>query len=247
MFWLGITMMAVGFIGVLVGAKIKLQPVALISVLLLLSGLGIYFHDFMGEDDGAMELGKIYNNSITHRAGNILKKVAPGKKVLYIVGPNAENSAFTASAVETFKNAYGSSDVVVAPIEVTSDYEENGMDLISYLQPKHIDDLLAANPDAGVVVSEIGLPSKVNQLKCFALPADKRPVFFLTNFGGASGKKIINLLKTEKVAAVVIGKSGRRDPDFEPSAKRLDEAFDRLYVVVDKKNLSEHEKELKSY
>ena len=247
MFWLGVAMMAVGFLGVLIGAKIKLQPVSLGSILVLLIGLGIYFHDFMSGDDGTMEIGKIYNCSISHRAGQVMKKVAPGKKVLYIVGPNMVESEFTKAAVESFKAAYGSDDVVVATIEVTSDYEDGGMDMMSYLQPKHIDDLLADNPDAGVVVSDIGLPAKVNQLKCLALPEDKRPAFFLTGFGGASGKIIVNLIKNGKITAIITGKSGNRDPDYEPSAKRLDEAFDKLYVVVDKDNLNEYKQELESY
>ncbi len=247
MFWLGVVMMAVGFIGVLVGAKMKLQPVSLVSILVLLSGLGIYFHDFMSGDDGTMEIGKIYNSSIAHRAGQVMKKVAPGKKVLYIVSPNTVESEFTKAAVEAFKAAYGSDDVVVTTIEITADYEEGGMDMMSYLQPKHIDDLLTANPDAGVVISDIGLPAKVNQLKCLSLPEDKRPAFFLTGFGGASGKRIVNLINKGKISAIVTGKSGKRNVDYEPSAKRLDEAFDQLYVVVDKDNLKDFKKELESY
>ena len=249
MLTVGIIMMIVGFLGVMVCMKIQrsnpsIQPVALLCVLVLLGGLGVYAYDILSGNSGGsgMETGRIYYCSVADRAGSVLKKSVPGKKVVYVVDPMMLNSETAKSAVETFKKAYGSDDVVLASIEVPADYAEGGMDLFSFLKPKHIDDLVAANSDAGAFVLDIGLPEKGAQVKCFSMPADKRPVFFLTNIGPISGKVVKKLIKDEKISGVVIGKGGKRDPDYEPSAKKLGEAFDRLYVVVDKTNLDKYDK-----
>lgn len=248
---LGIILMIAGFVGVLVCAKRQrsnpsMQPVAMLCALVMLSGLGIYAYDVMSGSSGSsgMEAGRIYYCSIADRAGTTLKSVAPGKKAVYVVDPGMLSSETAQKALETFKKAYGSDDVELASIAVPADYEESGMDLFSFLEAKHIDALVAANPDAGVFVMDIGLPEKANQIKAFALAADKRPVFFLTNMGPCGGKVLKKLIKDGKLAGVVTGKSGKRDPDYEPDEDKLAEAFDRLYVVVNKDNLKDHEQDL---
>lgn len=251
MLTIGIIMMIAGFIGVLICAKRQrsnpaIQPVALLCALVMLGGLGIYAYDVMSGSSGSsgMEAGRIYYCSIADRAGTTLKSVAPGKKAVYVVDPGMMGSETARKALETFKKAYGSDDVELATIEVPSDYEESGMDIFTILDAKHIDALVAANPDAGVFVMDIGLPEKANRIKALNLAPDKRPAFFLTNMGPIGGKALKKLIKDGKLAGVVTGKSGKRDPDYEPDEDKLAEAFDRLYVVVDKNNLKEHEDNL---
>ncbi len=248
---IGIIMMIAGFVGVLVCAKLQrsnpsIQPVAMLCALVMLSGLGVYAYSILSGNSGSsgMEAGRIYYCSIADRAGSTMKKVAPGKKAIYVVDPAMLESETAKMALETFKKAYGSGDVELTTIEVPSDYSESGTDLFSFLEAKHIDALIAANPDAGVFIMDIGLPEKANRIKAFSLAPDKRPVIFLTNMGPANGKVLKKLLKEGKISGVVTGKSGKRDPNYEPDEDKLAEAFDRLYVVIDKDNLDKHEKEL---
>ena len=244
----GLIVMAVSLIGVIVCTKLArrnpvMQPVAIILTLAVLAGVGVYaYGTFNGGSSSGMEVGRIYYCSIADRAGKEMKKIAPNKKVVYIVDPMMMESETAKMAVETFKKAYGSDNVEMTTIAVPADYAENGMDIYTYLKPKHIDDVISANSDAGIFIIEIGLPEKAGAVKAFNLPADKRPVFFLTNSGPANGKVIAKLLKDGKIAGIVTGKAGKRDPNFEPDGDNLGEAFNKLYVVVTKDNFKEHAK-----
>ncbi len=247
---IGIIMMVAGFIGVLVCAKIQrsnpsIQPVALLCALVMLGGLGIYAYSILSGNSSSsgMEAGRIYYCSIADRAGSVMKSVAPDKKVVYVVDPGMLESETAKKALETFKKSYGSDDVELATIAVPADFLENGGDLFSFMEAKHIDALVAANPDAGVFIMDVGLPEKANRIKALNAPADKRPAFFLNSTGAVSGKVLKKLIQDGKVAGIVTGKSGKRDPNYEPDEDNLAEAFDKVYVVVNKDNLKEYEKE----
>ena len=119
----GLVLMAVGFIGVLIGAKMQKtnpngQPLALASAAVMITGLGIYGYTYMfGSNDGDMEAAMIYQCSIMDQAGNYLKKSAPGKKVVFVVEPGlakTENGKKLLDAQKkAFDKAYGGSCEVV--------------------------------------------------------------------------------------------------------------------------------------
>ena len=235
---IGIVMMAVAFVGVIICAKKDIQVGALGGLLIVLGGAVIYGVGTFSDDSSGAEIGHVYYCSITDRAGKEMKNHAAGKKIVYLVDPGMMQSEIARKGLETFKKAFGSDDVELATIDVPPEAIEQGLDMTTYLKPKHIDDIISRDPDAAFVI-EIGFPERADRIAALKLPEAKRPIVFLTNSGAASGKVISKMIKDGKIAGVVIGKPGKRDPNYEPDADKLAEAFDKLYVVVNKDNYNE--------
>lgn len=234
MFWTGIILMVVGFIGVLVCAKLQksnpsIQPVAILCALVMISGLVVYGYGYMSGDDNT-EVAKIYAMATGNGVGKFLKKAIPGKKIVYVVNPGMETSDYAKSQAEAMKQAYGG-EVEIVTIDVPQEIRESG-DIMSYLKPAHIDKVVTDS--SAVYVLDIGMPEKGTP-SC--LNAKDHPAVFLTNSGMADMRNIKKLLKDGKLVGILIGNPAKRDPNFEPSARKLDEAFNRQYVVVSKDNL----------
>lgn len=239
---LGIILMVAGFIGVLVCAKLQksnpaIQPVAILCALVMVGGLVVYGYSvFKGDDPAAAS--EIYAKANGDGIGKYLKRTAGGKKVYLVVNPGAEKSPYVLNEKEALQKAGGTS-VEVITIDVPDSVRESG-DLTGFLKADHIDKLVAGDP-AAVYVLDIGMPEKGTP-KCFSLPEDKRPTIFLTNSGMSDGKRLKKWIKDGKILGMLIGNPAKRDPKFEPSLKKLDETFNRQYVIVDKNNLDKFEK-----
>ena len=235
----GIILMVAGFIGVLVCAKLQksnpsIQPVAILCAVVMIGGLAVYGYGYMNGDDNT-ETAKIYAMATGNGVGKYLKQTVPGKRIVYVVNPGMENSDYAKSQAEAMKKAYGG-DVEIATIDVPQEVRESG-DVMGYLKPDHIDKVVAKDP-AAVYVLDIGMPEKGTP-RCFSSAKD-RPAVFLTNSGMADMRSIKKLIKDGKLVGILIGNPAKRDPNFEPSARKLDEAFNRQYVIVGKDNLDKY-------
>ena len=229
--------MVIGFLGVIICAKLAkanpaLQPLAMLCALVMLTGLGVYGYDYMGGDTSkGMEIGMIYQRSIGDAAGRYLQKVAPGKKVAYVVAPGAAAGKLTQEVVKAFNAAYGA-DAEVIEIDVPL---QDGEELESVMTKAHVDNLVK-NSDAEAFVFDIGLPHQVPG--CISSNKGKK-VFFLTTGGNYDNSLLKRQIKNGNITAVVTGKSGKRDKDFTPDEDELEAAFNNLYVIADKDNLTE--------
>ena len=238
---LGIILMVAGFLGVLVCAKLQksnpaIQPVAVICALVMIAGLIVYGYNYMNSSSGSTETAEIYARATGRGIGNFLKSAASGKKVYFVVNPGAETSAYALNQKDEMQKASGSA-VEIITIDVPDEVREAG-DLIGFLKPKHIDDLVARDETA-VYVLDIGMPEK-GAPQCFNKPDGKRPAIFLSNTGMVNDKNLKKWIKDGKIIGILIGNPAKRDPNFEPSLRKLDETFNRQYVVVDKSNLDSY-------
>ena len=237
---IGLVLMVVGFISVLVCAKLQktnpnAQPLAIASAAVMLTGLGIYGYFYMfGSNDGDMEAAMIYQCSIMDQAGNYLKKAAPGKKVVFVVEPGLSKTENGKKLLEAqqkaFEKAYGGS-VEVVEFEVEGLNEEDGGSYADTMKVADFEKLVAENESADIFVLTIGLPSGDQ------VPDFKGKTVFLTNSGMIETKDLKSAIEEGTITAVVTGNGKKIDPNFEPDEDKLKEAFDTRWIIVDKDNL----------
>ena len=233
MFVAGIILLAVGFLGVLIGAKTKQMPIAMISAIVMIVGLGMYTYKSLNDDGADMEDAIIYQCAIMDQSGAFLKKNASGQKVVMIVDPTMDSyengKKLLQAKVEAFEKAYGKKPDVVK-LEVEGLAEEDGGSIIDNMKAADFEKIVAANSDAGIFLIDIGLPSG-------DVPDFGEAKVFLLNTGMADDKDLKNAIEDEKIIGLVTTKSGKIDPEFTPDEDDLKGAFDSRYVIYGKHNI----------
>lgn len=239
MLTLGIVLMIAGFLGVLICAKLAksnpaIQPIALLCALVMLGGLGTYAYNYMNDSGVDMESGIIYQCSIMDQAGDYLKNAAPGKKVVLIIEPGLtkyENGKKLIDAkIAAFEKAYGSKPEIVE-LTVEGMNEDEGMMVSDSMKPEDFEKIVEANPDADIFISDLGLPMG-------GVPDFKEKIVFLTSSGMIENRELRHAIEDGKITALVSGKDGKIDPDFEPDADDLKQAFLSRWIIVDKNNVN---------
>ena len=230
---IGLIVMAVGFLGVLVCAKLKSQPLAMFSAVVMLAGLGIYAYFYMNGDDAAMEDGVVFQCAIMDQAGAYLKKSVPGKNVVMVVEPGLakyENGKKLLDAQKkAFEKAYGGS-VEIVELEVEGLNEDDGGSYADMMKAEDLEKIVAANESADIFVITVGLPTE-------GVPDFKEKTVFLTNSGMIDNRDLKGAIEDGKVTAVVSGNGKKLDPDFRPDDDNLKEAFNYRWIIVDNSNL----------
>lgn len=241
MYYVGIAVMVVGLVGLIFCAKKQrvnpaMQSVAYIFAVVMFSGLGMSLYEQMGGDTvGDIENERLFLYSRSAVAGKCLKVDNAGKKVLFITNPGWNKDEVrkeqVEKQVEAFKAAYGSSDVTIDSIPVPPDFDEENGSLEEIITDKELAALLKNHSDVQVIVSDIGLPEKSERI----FSKKNAPVVFLLSQGNISGKALIRLFKSGKVAGMV-GYKNKADYEVKADEDDLIKSFDIRYILIDKNN-----------
>ncbi|MBO5667498.1 MAG: hypothetical protein J6S43_00055 [Lentisphaeria bacterium] len=222
MMWLGIVVMVIGFIGVLICAKIQrtnpsIQPVAFLCALVMLAGLGIYFWMYMFPPPDRS--GEIFRMSVAAKVASELK----GQKLTWLASDTTSEYAQKIKAA--FEAAGGSAEWV----------EAGGGDM-GMVNPDEFKKIIEGLGADDVVVVDISLMEIGNTFDKLLRNA-KGPKYFLTD----SASHLMGMRNAAKAFenGTIIGAiipQDKIDVEFKPDEDELDEAFDARYQVVKKDN-----------
>jgi len=239
---LWVVIMAVGLVGMIICSKKQrsnpaLQPVSFLLFIVVLIGAFMWLRssDIIGSGGTSGIVGNemAYQRSRGTVAGEFMAKAAPGKKILVIADPNFDKDQFVMGMMDAFKKAYGSDDMEMDTIDVPPNVEEDGTPISELMTNKALDGVIAKHPGAELIIFVGGLPENPNRMKIFS--GSNRPVVFLFNRGGATGKFLTEQIKSGNIAGVIVGKSGVKYSTKAPS--KVHDAFDIRYILVNKDNL----------
>ena len=225
---LGIIIMVASFIGVLVAAKVRMQPVAMGCTVLMLVGLGMYAWFYMNPPPDLSY--QVYGKAVAQKTGETLKAAGLSSATLVTADTSSE---YSKEYLQIMKDAFGGSIEVVTP----ATGEDGGMIELTNARLKEI--IKTASADS-VIILDVNMmdASKVDFLK----GAYKGPKFFITANGsimGAKIKAIANAMKKGNLIGAVVYVDST-DPDFKPSDSDLAEAFNKRYVVVNADNFDQY-------
>ena len=229
MFIAGIIMMVAGFAGVLVCAKMHMQPVAVVCAVVMLAGLGIYTYGYM--NPAPSRDGEIYTAACSTKIGTFLKEKCGGKKVIWITDAESAKTPFTAKSLEAFEKAYGSKPEIQSPEQT----EDDGL----MASAKKLNKLFEGLDDSAVVVIDTMLPMDIKNFK--AIKDAKGPKIFLTQNASVmdGGALIFKAMEKDIVLGLVTGKPSS-NADFKPSSSDLEAAFNEHYLLVTKDNAKDN-------
>lgn len=246
MYYVGIAIMVVGLLGLIFCAKKQrvnpaMQSIAYIFAIVMFVGLGISLYEQMGGDTvGDIENERLFLYSRSAVAGKCLKVDNAGKKVLFITNPGWNKDEVrkeqVEKQVEAFKAAYGSGDVTIDSIPVPPDFDEENGALEELMTDKEFAALLKNHSDVQVIVSDIGLPERSERL----FNKKDAPVVFLLSQGNISGKALVRLFKSGKVAGM-IGYKNKADYEVKADEDDLIKSFEVRYILIDKNNYTKQQ------
>ena len=240
--------MVVGLVGMIVCSKKQktnpaMQPVSIGLFIVVLAGaVGLLIdRGVIGGGSGAvMESELAFLSSRGYAAGDYLKKVAPGKKILVIAEAGFDKTqgdgkkSNTVVLIENLKKAYGSQDVVAAALDLPANSEDNPQPIEEIMKAKDFDKLTDQHKDAGIIVSLIGLPSNARSMKAFS--ANPAPKFFLLSTGIGAGKFIQEQMKKGNIVGAVVP-NPKANYDVKAPGDPA-KAFAIRFVLVTKENLA---------
>lgn len=248
---LSIAIMVVGMIGLIICAKKQktnpaMQPLAFGCLVVVLVGLGISVYKNMTPDSGLMESEARFRNSKMAKIGQMLKQSNPGKKVVFVVYPNWEKYEISKKNIEqqmeTFKEFYGSANIVATSLELPANFEEMGGDLESYMTKDNFEKMLAPHKDAGIVITDVGLPER--QITGLSIVKDKTTSIVMLNEPNER-IRVFRYVRDGKITAVCYKprpRKSKKDKNTPPpeAPEDLLKAFDVRYFIVNKDNIEEH-------
>ena len=245
-----VAIMAVGLVGMIVCSKKQrtnpaLQPVSFVLFVVVLIGAFMWLRS-SNILPGSGAKGIVGNELAFQRArgevaGELMAKVAPGKKVLVIAEPNFEKDQFVAAMLESFKKAYGGDALEIDTVDLPANAEEEGTPIAELMTAKAVKAVIAKHADAGVILFTSGLPENPTQLGL--LSQKDHPAVFLFSRGQASNKYLSEQIKSGNIAGIIIGKPGvKYSTKASGNAK---EAFDIRYLLITKDNFDANQERFK--
>lgn len=248
---ISIAIMVVGVIGLLICAKKQktnpaMQPFAFLCLLVVLVGLGMSVYKNMTPDTGIMESEARFRNSKMAKLGEVFKASAPGKKVVFIVYPNWDKYEQSKKNIEeqmnTFKKHYGSDNVVATSLTLPANFEEQGGDIESYMTKDNFEKMLAAHADAGIVITEIGLPER--QVSGLSIVKNKEVKIVTLNEPNEK-YRVYRYVKDGKLMSICYKprpRKSKKDKNLPPQEAPEDllKAFDVRYYIVSKDNVEQY-------
>ncbi len=203
--------------------------------ILVLSGTVMIWGGQFGGRDGLLANEMAFYASQGYRAGVFLKEIRPDKQVLLLADPGFQENDNIKQLAYALIEGYGSSDVLLDTIRLNENYEELPMPLYMAMSAADFDDAINKHPEAGIIVSTIGLPTELDKLELFK--RENAPVLLLLGLPSGPVPGLVNLIQEGKIAAVVISNPEARY-DVTAPKERL-KAFDIRYMLVTKENLEE--------
>lgn len=246
---LWVAVMAVGLIGMIVCSKKQktnpaMQPVAILLFLVVLAGAVMLLKSmdvFGGGNASILESEMRFAESRGAKVAKLTAGLAGGKKVLFIADKNYEQSELGKRVVEAIRENCGGT-LVIDSIAIPAKLADQGIPVEEFMKAKDMDALLAKHADAGVVISNIGLPQDAKRMKFFSTPAANRPKMILMNTGFSNGFDFRKALEKGDISAIIVTSPAAKYDVKAPSD--ADKAFDIRYVLVTKDNVAQYKDQL---
>ena len=238
-----IAIMIVALIGMVVCSKKQsTMPVAkVISIVLMIVVAGclvmVLKDQFGGGSTSALRdnENKFYVSQ-AFVVGDYVKGKLAGGKILIVADPSYKQDTRMNDFVAAMKKGVGG-DVEVDTIELPPTNEEMAEPISERMTAKDFDAVIARNSDAKVVVSLIGLPRDLKNLKAIAnCKSGKGPAIILLSsdvpqLGQMIGAGMVT-------AAVTVSPKAVFNEEPAPSDEKA--AFAVRYILVDKSNVEEN-------
>lgn len=240
--------MFVALIGMIICSKKQksspaAQPIAIgLLVIVIVCGVAVLYNTgiFGNQTNKFQEYENRYYASQGNVIGRFIAANYSGKKVLVILEPDYQKSPRTEIMTNAIKLGAGAGTEVVADTVIPAKAPvnpEEGMDmpLVEIMTAADFDAALDKHPDAGVIVSAVGLPRDARKMKLWN--KKDRPGVILLNAVDMRGYD--SLIKSDMIAAIVaIGPDAKFTEDAPP--KDPQEAFKVRYILIDKSNVEQH-------
>ncbi|MDR0932393.1 MAG: hypothetical protein LBM70_05160 [Victivallales bacterium] len=241
-----ILVMILALIGMIVCSKKQkanpaMQPVGfvLFVVVIISAGLLLKEMNVFGTSSGPLQSEIRFYVSQGSKTGDYLKSVAPGKKVLLIVENATDQNENLKKLADALKENYGGDVVIDAP---AVEGVEEGTPIYYAMKAKDFDELVEKHADAGIVVSTIGLPEDMKNLKFTRLSEDKRPLLFLLGLPNGAFTGLYQAIQNGVINGVIVPNPKANYEETAPSDPV--KAFDMRYVLVTKANAEEYKSSL---
>lgn len=226
---LGIAIMVIGFAGVLVAAKLRMESIAIVFAIVMLGGLGFYGWFYMNPPPDMSY--QVFGKAVAKKIGEEVKK-SGASKVVWVTSDGT--SDYSKACFEIFKAAAGGNAEMVA----TADSESGSIDLTV----EKLKEILGSCGAGDAVVLDVGCSMIDVKNIDFLKKGYKGPKIFLTGNGNIMGvdfKVLANAYKSGAIVASVIALDNI-DAEFKPDEDKLDEAFSKRYAIVTKENIDQY-------
>ena len=235
-----IAAMILALIGMIVCSKKQktnpaVQPVAFVLFVVVLISAGLLLNElnvFGGRSSLLANEFKFYASQ-GNKTGTYLKTAMPGKKILMFADPGFEKNDNVKLLADALREAYGG-EVVVDTVELPGNQAGMPMPLYMMMKAKDFDAMVEKHPDAGLIVTTVGLPQDANNLKFMKQSADKRPALFLMGLPSGPMQGILPALQSGAIIGLIISNPQAQYDVSAPSDPM--EAFDILFFLVTKEN-----------
>ena len=211
-----------------------------IVLLIVVIGCGVMvMKDYFGDSAGNA-LRENENRFYAAQAfvvGDYAKNTLGGGKILLIADPSYKNAgARMEGFIAAMKKGLGG-EVDVDTVELPAAGEDSGESVAERMTAKDFDAVIARHGDAKTVVSLIGLPRDLKNLKAIQnTKLGKGPALILLS---ADVPQMAQMIATGMVTAVVtVSQKAVFNEDPAPSDEKA--AFAVRYILVDKNNVKEN-------
>ncbi|MBQ4336436.1 MAG: hypothetical protein IJC34_04545 [Lentisphaeria bacterium] len=237
-----IALMVVALIGMIVCSKKQntlaiAKPLSMVLlVVVAVCGVMVLKGQF---SDGMTSLRDNENKFYVSQAfvvGDYVKGKLDAGKILIIADPSYTVDQRMTEFVELMKKGSGG-EVVISTVELPDTGEEMAEPVSERMRAKDFEKVIAENSDAKVVVSLIGLPRDLKNLKILnANKSGKGPALILLN---ADVPHLGQMIAAGMVtAAVTVSPKAVFNEEPAPSDEKA--AFAVRYILVDKENIAEN-------
>ncbi len=219
------------------------QPIAIgLLVIVIVCGVAVLYNTgiFGNQTNKFQEYENRYYASQGFVIGKFIAGNYAGKKVLVILEPDFQKNPRTEIMTKAIKAGIGgNADVTpdtIIPAKAPANPEE-GMDmpLVEIMTAADFDTALNKHPEAGVIVSAVGLPRDARKMKLWS--KKDRPGVILLNAVDMRGYD--GLIKSDMIAGIVaVGPDAKFTEDAPP--KDPQEAFNVRYILIDKSNVEKY-------
>ncbi len=234
-----IILMIVALIGMIVCAKKQdsfaaAKPLSLVLLLVVaVSGIMVLREQFRNPGDVLRDNESKFYASQAYVIGDYIKNKLGGGKILVITDSDCAPGSAQRKFVDTLKNASGSEAVIGRPDVAGS---EGGIPIAEMMNAKDFDAVIANNADVKAVVSLIGLPRDLRNLKAIQNCASGKGPALILQMPERLNMDLIN--KGMITALVTIRTGAKFNEEAAPSDPKA--AFDLRYILIDKQNVAEN-------
>lgn len=184
-----------------------------------------------------------YENRYYTAQGIILGKYLaanfPRKKVLLIMENDYQRHPRTEILIDALKKGAGNDlDIVSDTVNVAASGSDSlsEMPLYEIMKAADFDKTLDKNKDCEVIVSAVGLPRDLRKSKLWSSKA--RPAVILFQPVDMRG---YNSLMRDDIISTIVTVSPQAQFDEDPTPEDPQQAFDKRYIIVDKKNMEKYQ------